>query len=167
MICTEILKKKKKNNNNKSYIEQELSNVIINKHNKIDNLYFFKEDLAYHILHELYKYKSGYGNIEIGNILLKINGKIFKENVENKIEFNKKKRRRKKRKQGISEGENKNDIINCNIDMVERDQREIIYEKYLHEMNNIMKWNKNNIEYNNKKKKNINLKRRRNKYTNI
>ncbi|SCL91603.1 conserved Plasmodium protein, unknown function [Plasmodium berghei] len=167
MICTGILKKKKNNNNNKSYIEQELSNVIINKHNKIDNLYFFKEDLAYHILHELYKYKSGYGNIEIGNILLKINGKIFKENVENKIEFNKKKRRRKKRKQGISEGENKNDIINCNIDMVERDQREIIYEKYLHEMNNIMKWNKNNIEYNNKKKKNINLKRRRNKYTNI
>ncbi|SCM01256.1 conserved Plasmodium protein, unknown function [Plasmodium chabaudi adami] len=166
MICTEFLKKKK-NNNNKSYIEQELSNVIINKDNEIDNLYFFKEDLAYHILHELYKYKSGHGNIEIGNILLKINGKIFKENVENKVEFNKKKRRRRKRKQAISEGENKSDIKNCNIDMVERDQREIIYEKYLHEMNNIMKWNKNNIEYNNKKKKNINLKSRRNKYTNI
>ncbi|KEG01120.1 hypothetical protein YYE_04155 [Plasmodium vinckei vinckei] len=167
MICSEILKKKK-NNNNKSYIEQELSNVIINKDNEIDNLYFFKEDLAYHILHELYKYKSGHDNIEIGNILLKINGKIFKENVENKIEFNKKKRRRRrKRKQAISEGENKNDIKNCSIDMVERDQREIIYEKYLHEMNNIMKWNKNNIEYNNKKKNKINLKSRRNKYTNI
>ncbi|ETW15132.1 hypothetical protein PFFVO_05953 [Plasmodium falciparum Vietnam Oak-Knoll (FVO)] len=122
-------------------------NVEINEKNVIEEFYFVDEYIAYHILYLLYETKNKYDDVNITNVYTKMHGDILKINLD------------KKYKKKLCS--NNKHHMNKNINKAEQ-----IYDHYMSVMSFIDKWNKNNIEYNNKKKK-TNMKTRRNKYTNI
>ncbi|GAW80767.1 hypothetical protein, conserved [Plasmodium gonderi] len=181
--CSRFCKKRKQKK--VTQIFTKLENVKISENNSIGNVHLFSEHTAYHILSILYE-QQGVHNVQLNNVFVRINGNIFdgremlgaREMHDGREMLGEREmpdkgeifcEREMHGKGEIPDGKVKSKRNGGKI-LRHSSEKGRICERIGKIMNNILKWNKLNIAYNKRKKeekKKANLKRRRNKYTNI